>query len=99
MASDGYQLASRGAEISVTAEAQVKYDGNTKGFINSFDTQSSALSGNMLVIVNNGNFGVDVQNGVFTNVALAEGDLMMLDCSIKSVDDGSDALIEFDVTD
>jgi len=99
VASDGYQLASRGAEISVTAEAQVKYDGNTKGFINSFDTQSSALSGNMLVIVNNGNFGVDVQNGVLTNVALAEGDLMMLDCSIKSVDDGTDALIEFDVTD
>jgi hypothetical protein len=98
VASDGYQVVSRGAEISVTADAQVKYDGNTKGFINSFDTQSSALSGNMLVITNNNAFGVDMQNGVFTNVALAEGDLMMLDCSIKSVDDGTDALVTFDVS-
>jgi len=98
VASDGYQVVSRGAEINVTADAQVKYDGNTKGFVSSFDTQSSALSGNMLVITNNNDFGVDMQNGVFTNVALAEGDLMMLDCSIKSVDDGSDALITFDVS-
>ncbi len=98
VASDGYEVVSRGAEISVTAEAQVKYDGNTKGLINSFDTQSAALPGNMLVITNNNAFGVDIQNGVFTNVALSEGDLMMLDCSIKSVDDGTDALITFDVS-
>ena len=98
VASDGYQVVSRGAEISVTAEAQVKYDGNTKGLINSFDTQSAALSGNMLVITNNDAFGVDIQNGVFTNVAMSEGDLMMLDCSIKSVDDGTDALVTFDVS-
>lgn len=96
VASDGFEVVSRGAEIAVTAEAQVKYDGNTKGFINSFDTQTAALSGNMLVITNDANFGVDIQNGVFTDVALSEGDLMMLDCSIKSVDDGTDALVEFD---
>jgi len=94
----GYEVVSRGAEMAVSVEAQVKYDGNTKGFINSFDTQTSALSGNMFVITNNNAFGVDVQNGVFTNVALSEGDLMMLDCSIKSVDDDTDALITFDVS-
>ena len=98
VASDGYQVVSRGAEINITADAQVKYDGNTKGFINSFDTQSSALSGNMFMIVNDNNFGVALENGVFTNVALAEGDLMMLDCSIKAVDDGTDELIEFDLS-
>ena len=98
VASDGFEVVSRGAEIAVTAEAQVKYDGNTKGFINSFDTQTAALSGNMLVITNDANFGVDIQNGVFTDVALSEGDLMMLDCSIKSVDDGSDALVTFDIS-
>jgi hypothetical protein len=98
MATDGYEVVSRGAEISVTADAQVKYDGNTKGLINSFDTQSSAKSGNMFVMTNNDAFGVDMQNGVFTNVALSEGDLMMLDCSMKSVDDGTDALITFDVS-
>lgn len=98
VASDGYEVVSRGVEMSVAIDAQVKYDGNTKGFINSFDTQSAALSGNMFVITNNNAFGVDVQNGVLTNVALSEGDLMMLDCSIKSVDDGTDALITFDVS-
>ena len=97
VASDGYEVVSRGTEMAVSIESQVKYDGNTKGLINSFDTQSSALSGNMFVVINNNAFGVDVQNGVFTNVALSEGDLMMLDCSIKSVDDGTDALITFDV--
>jgi hypothetical protein len=60
--------------------------------------EAQISSGNMLVITNNNAFGVDMQNGVFTNVALSEGDLMMLDCSIKSVDDGTDALITFDVS-
>jgi len=98
VASGGYEVVSRGAEMAVSVEAQVKYDGNTKGFINSFDTQSSAQSGDMFVITNNNAFGVDVQNGIFTNVALSEGDIMMLDCSIKSVDDGTDALVTFDVS-
>lgn len=96
--STGYQGVHRGAEIAVTADATVKYDGNTKGFINSFDTQTSALSGNMFVITNNNAFGLDMQNGVFTEVAYNEGDVMMLDCSMKSVDDGTDALISFDVS-
>jgi hypothetical protein len=98
VSSTGYQVVSRGAEIAVTADAQVKYDDNTKGLVNSFDAQTSAQSGNMFVITNNNAFGVDMQNGVFTNVALAEGDLMMLDCSMKAVDDGTDALISFDVS-
>ena len=34
---------------------------------------------------------------VLTNVAMAEGDIMMLDCSLKSVDDGSESLATFDV--
>ena len=96
--STGYEVVSRGSEIAVTVDTQVKYDGNTKAFVNSFDTQTAALSGNMFVITNNNAFGVDVQNGVLTNVAYSEGDIMMLDCSIKSVDDGTDALISFDVS-
>tara|TARA_R100001443_G_scaffold4137_1_gene12357 strand:- start:45 stop:1040 length:996 start_codon:yes stop_codon:yes gene_type:complete len=96
--STGYQQVSRGAETAVTAEATVKYDGNTKGFINSFDTQATALSGNMFVITNNNAFGLDMQNGVLTDVAYNEGDIMMLDIAMKAVDDGSDALISFDVS-
>jgi hypothetical protein len=96
--STGYELVTRGAETAVTVDTQVKYDGNTKGFINSFDTQTAPLSGNMFVMTNNNAYGIDVQNGVFTNVAYAEADIMMLDCSIKSVDDGTDALITFDIS-
>jgi hypothetical protein len=96
--STGYQGVHRGAEIAVTADATVKYDGNTKGFINSFDTQTTAQSGNMFVITNNNAFGLNMQNGVFTEVAYNEGDIMMLDCSMKAVDNGADALISFDVT-
>ena len=99
--STGYELVTRGAETAVTVDTQVKYDGNTKGFINTFDTQTAPRTGadaNVFVMTNNNAYGIDVQNGVFTNVAYAEGDVMMLDCSIKSVDDGTDALITFDIS-
>ena len=97
--STGYEVVSRGAECSVTHECQVKYDGNTKGLVNSFDTQTAALAENMFIITNNGKFGIDTANGVLTNVAYSEGDIMMLDASIKAVDDGTDALLEVDLSD
>ena len=40
--------------------------------------------------------GIEIDNAVITNVALSEGDLMMLDVSMKAVDDGTDPLITFD---
>ena len=96
--STGYQVASRGAEIAVTADTQIKYDGNTKAFIHELGSQTSANSdGNMFAITNNNAFGVNIHTGLFTNVALSEGELMMLDCSIKAVD-GGEALITFDVS-
>ena len=99
--STGYELVTRGAETAVTVDTQIKYDGNTKEFINTFDTQTAPRTGsnaNVFVMTNNNAYGIDVQNGVFTNVAYAEADVMMLDCSIKSVDDGTDALITFDIS-
>ena len=97
--STGYEVVSRGAECSVTHDCQVKYDGNTKGLVNSFDTQTAALAENMFIITNNGKFGIDTANGVLTNVAYSEGDIMMLDCSIKAVDDGTDELLIVDLSD
>jgi len=99
--SSGYELVTRGAETAVTVDTQIKYDGNTKEFINTFDTQTAPRTGsnaNVFVMVNDNAYGIDVQNGVFTNVAYAEADIMMLDCSIKAVDDGADPLITFDIT-
>ena len=97
--STGYEVVSRGAECSVTHDCQVKYDGNTKGLVNSFDTQTAALAENMFIITNNGKFGIDTANGVLTNVAYSEGDIMMLDASIKAIDDGTDELLIVDLSD
>ena len=101
--STGFQSVSRGAEAAVTMEAQVKYDGNTKGFVNDFDTQTgssinSAIStGNCFLITNNTKYGFQSQSAIFTNVAYAEGDIMMLDIAMKAVDDGTNALGIFDI--
>ena len=97
--STGYEVVSRGAECSVTHDCQVKYDGNTKGLVNSFDTQTAALAENMFIITNNGKFGIDTANGVLTNVAYSEGDIMMLDASINAIDDGTDELLIVDLSD
>jgi len=97
--STGYDIVSRGAECSVTHDCQVKYDGNTKGLVNSFDTQTAANAETTFIVVNNGKFGVDTANGVLTNVAYSEGDVMMLDVSIKAVDDGSDDVLIIDLSD
>ena len=99
ISSTGYENVSRGAECAVTHDCQIKYDGNTKGLVNSFDTQTAALAENMFIITNNGNFGIDTANGVLTNVAYSEGDIMMLDVSIKAVDDGTDELLIVDLSD
>ena len=97
--STGYEVVSRGVECSVTHDCQVKYDGNTKGLVNSFDTQTAANAETTFIVVNNGKFGVDTANGVLTNVAYSEGDVMMLDVSIKAVDDGTDELLIIDLSD
>ena len=97
--STGYATVARAAECSVTVDTQVKYDGNTKGLVNTFDTQTAAIAGNTFVVVNNGAFGIEIDNGVLINVAYSEGDIMMLDCSIKAVDDGSDELLIVDLSD
>ena len=99
----GYQSIGRGAECSVTIDTQVKYDGNTKSFVNDCDTQtgttlaSKISTGNCFLVVNAAKYGFQSQSALFTNVAYSEGDIMMLDLSMKAVDDGSNALGIFDI--
>ena len=99
ISSTGYQQVARSAKCSVTHDCQVKYDSETKGFVNSFDGQTAAMAENTFIIANNGKFGVDTANGVLTNVAYSEGDIMMLDVSIEAVDDGTDELLIIDLAD
>ena len=99
MSTTGYQVVNRGAECSVTADCQVKYDENTDAFISDFDTQGATptvMTTDAFSIIAAEAGGVAIEDGVWTNVALSEGDIMMLDISIKAVDDGSTALVSFD---
>ena len=94
----GYDVINRGAECVVTLDCQVKYDANTDEFINVFDTQTAAFTTTYpFKLTASSAGGVQIDNAIITNVALSEGDLMMLDVSMKSVDDGSDALLPLDL--
>ena len=93
-----YDVINRAQEFSVTVDTQVKYDDNTSAFISNFDSQTAATVGTdfPFKITASSAGGVMINNGLLTNVALSEGDIMMLDVSIKAVDDGSDALLTLD---
>lgn len=97
MCGTGYEGVTRGAEFAVTFDTQVKYDSVTKDLVHTFDTQGSTIiAENLFQFTNNNAFGVDIDNGVLTNVAYSEGDLMMFDVSGKATSDGSTVLVEFD---
>tara|TARA_R100001082_G_scaffold58364_1_gene32353 strand:+ start:1601 stop:2614 length:1014 start_codon:yes stop_codon:yes gene_type:complete len=92
----GYEICNRAQECSITFDAQVKYDDLTDELINTFDGQSAAVDGVGLNIVNSANFDIAINDYVLTNVALSEGDLMMLDISGKALDDGTEPLLVLD---
>ena len=93
----GYEVVNRASEFSVTLDCQVKYDDLTMNLINTFDTQTAAFTTDYPFKITASNAGgIQIDNAVLTNVALSEGDLMMIDVSMKSVDNGSDALLTLD---
>ena len=95
----GYAVVGRGAECSVTGDATIKYDANTKTMITDYDTQTGANSStSAFQIVNDANFGILTKKAVYTNVAFNEGDMMMLDVSVKAVDNGTNELLVVDIT-
>lgn len=98
----GYDAFARGSEISVTATAQVKYDSVTRGFINSFDSQSTgdhdAADAFTMTQTTATDCSIAIPSAVLTNVELSEGDIMMLDVEMKAVSLGSGNIITFDLT-
>ena len=94
----GYETVNRGQECSVTFDAQVKYDDLTDSLLSTYDAQATPVDGVGLNIVNSANFDIAINDYVLTNVAMSEGDIMMLDISGKSVDDGAEALLALDWT-
>lgn len=93
----GYEVVGRGDEVAVTAESVIKLDSLSRGLVASYDTQTAAMTSNSFVITNAGNWGVDIQNAVFTDVSYNEGEYQQLNVAVKSVDDGTDPLITVDV--
>ena len=101
LASTGYEVVSRAGEFSATLDVTAKYDVNTEPLIASFNnqTQQGATAAqesklNHQDALANGSFGIVMAKSVLTNVAFNEGDVMMLDISVKAVGDGSNALVE-----
>ena len=94
----GFQVCNRGSEASIVFNAQVKYDDLVDGLLNTWDTQAAAVDGVGLNIVNSANFDIAINDYVLTYVGIAEGDIMMLDITGKSVDDGTEPLLTLDWT-
>ena len=99
--STGYEIVSRAGEFSATLDATAKYDVNTEPLIASFNNQTQEGStASQATILNNdgsltdGAFGIKMDKTILTNVAFNEGDVMMLDISVKAVGDASNALVE-----
>tara|TARA_R100000808_G_scaffold710_4_gene3441 strand:- start:6691 stop:7710 length:1020 start_codon:yes stop_codon:yes gene_type:complete len=101
VSSTGYEVVSRAGEFSATLDVSAKYDVNTEPLIASFNnqTQDGSTAAQATILNNDGSltdgaFGISILKSVLTNVAFNEGDVMMLDISVKAVGDGSNALVE-----
>ncbi len=90
----GYAAFARAAELAVTASAQIKYDSATRPILNNFNTQTAhdAADAFTMTQATATDCSIAMGAGVLTNVALSEGDIMMLDVEMKAVNVGSDII-------
>jgi hypothetical protein len=89
------EVVGRGAEFSVTADINVKYDDESADLLNQFQAADSATSAGATQLTNATNpadgasWGFQIPQSVFTSVALSEGDVMAIDASVKMVGFGN----------
>jgi len=97
--SNGYEAFGRGEEISITANATVKYDSATRPLYHNFNTQANHLEVNFFTMTQGtaANCSIAIPDGILTDVTFNEGDMMMLDVAMKAVT-GDHAPIAFDLT-
>lgn len=90
------EVVTRGAEFSVTADFNVKYDDQSNQLLNDFQGATTAVSAGNTIMSNAStpatgeSWGFQFPQSVFTSVALAEGDIMNVDVSVKMVGYGSE---------
>ena len=96
---NGYAVFGRNEEIEVTASATVKLDSVTMELPSEFDTQTEHDNADLLTLnqTTDTATSIAIPCGVLTNVAFNEGDIMMLDVEMKALNNGSDAVITFDL--
>ena len=89
------EVVSRGSEFSATADINVKYDDESADLLNQFQGATSAASAGNTILSNastpadGASWGFQFPQSVFTSVALAEGDVMNIDVSVKMVGYGN----------
>ena len=99
---NGYELCARAGEFSATLDVTTKYDDKTEDMFEVLNGQSTGASKGVTLLNNDATlsdtiFGINMPASVLTNVAFNEGDVMMLDLSVKAVGSGigsSTALVE-----
>ena len=100
---NGYELVTRAGEFSATLDVTVKYDDKTEDMFEVLNNQTTGASKGVTLLNNDStltdaNFGINMPASILTNVAFNEGDIMMLDISVKAVCTGgigsSTALVE-----
>ena len=93
------EVIGRASEFVANLDTQIKYDSSPEPLLNSFETQASG-AGAITHLANHATWGSATNNGIYiadgflTNVALSEGDVMMLDVSQKCVAASSGDLVE-----
>ena len=91
--STGYELATRVGEISATADFSIKYDANTDQMFKTYEAQTSGISQGAVLMndassITDAKFGFKFPKSVMTAISFNEGDMMMLDVSVKAVGTG-----------
>ena len=103
VSSTGYECFGRGAETSITANATVKYDSVTRPIIHQFNTLTGGSTGNngaeslKMTQTTATDYSIDFKSSILTDVTFNEGDVMMLDVSMKGVGLGTGNVLEIDV--
>ena len=94
VAATGYAAFARGAELAVTCSAQVKYDSVTRPLLNNFNIQTDHDAADFFTMTQATatDCSIAIGAGVLTNVALSEGDIMMLYVEGKAVNVGNDII-------
>ena len=97
MSATGYEAFNH-TEISVTSSASVKLDSLTRGLPNSFDTQSAHDAADAFTITQTAaaDFSISMPSGYLTDATYNEGDMMMIDTSLKAVSIGSGNILTVD---